>query len=60
MIFGISGTKRIELFVIERCPYYRGVRKKRLDCKCMGLDKYPHKDMAYVAPFYHLHFTLQQ
>ena len=21
-----------ELFVIERCPYYRGVRKERLDC----------------------------
>ena len=29
MIFGISGTK---LSVIERCPYYRGVRKERLDC----------------------------
>ena len=21
-----------ELSVIERCPYYRGVRKERLDC----------------------------
>ena len=30
MIFGISGTK--ELSVIERCPYYRGVRKERLHC----------------------------
>ena len=29
MIFGISGTK---LSVIESCPYYRGVRKERLDC----------------------------
>ena len=27
---------------------------------CMGLCEYPHKDMAYVAPFYHCHFTLQQ
>ena len=26
----------------------------------VGLDEYPHKDMAYVTPFYHLHFTLQQ
>ena len=36
MIFGISGTKRTvryrEVSVIERYPYYRGVRKKRLDC----------------------------
>ena len=23
-----------ELSVIERCPYYRGVRKERLDCSC--------------------------
>ena len=30
MIFGISGTKRTVL--IERCPYYRGVRKERLHC----------------------------
>ena len=30
MIFGISGTK--ELCIIERCLYYRGVRKERLDC----------------------------
>ena len=22
------------LSVIERCPYYRGVRKERLDCMC--------------------------
>ena len=29
MIFGISGTK--ELCIIERCLYYRGVRKERLD-----------------------------
>jgi len=26
----------------------------------MGLYEYSHKDMAYVAPFYHFHFTLQQ
>ena len=31
MIFGISGRPNI-LSVIERCPYYRGVRKERLDC----------------------------
>ena len=30
MSFGFSGTKRT--VVIERCPYYRGVRKERLDC----------------------------
>ena len=30
MIFGM-GTN--ELSVIERCPYYRGVHKERLDCK---------------------------
>ena len=30
MIFGILGLN--ELSVIERCPYYRGVRKERLDC----------------------------
>ena len=30
MIFGILGPN--ELSVIERCPYYRGVRKERLDC----------------------------
>ena len=30
MIFGISGIKRT--VVIERCPYYRGVRKESLDC----------------------------
>ena len=28
--------------------------------KCMALYEYPHKDMAYVAPLYHFHFTLQQ
>ena len=52
MIFCISGTKQT--------VRNRGVRKERLDCKCMGLDEYLHKDMANVAPFYHLHFTLQQ
>ena len=30
MIFGILGPN--ELSVIERCPYYGGVRKERLDC----------------------------
>ena len=30
MILGISGPN--ELSAIERCPYYRGFRKKRLDC----------------------------
>ena len=30
MIFGISGPN--ELSAIERCPYYRGFRKERLDC----------------------------
>ena len=30
MIFGFSGPN--ELSVIERCPYYRSVRKERLDC----------------------------
>ena len=29
MDFGLSGT---ELSVIERCPYYRGVRKDRFHC----------------------------
>ena len=29
-IFGISGPN--ELSVMERCPYYRGVCKERLDC----------------------------
>ena len=29
MIFGTLGPN--ELSVIERCPYYRGVRKERLD-----------------------------
>ena len=31
VIFGISGTKN-DLSVIERHPYYRGVRKEGLDC----------------------------
>ena len=26
MIFGISGTKKLS--IIERCPYYRDVRKE--------------------------------
>ena len=30
MIFGTLGPN--ELSVIERCLYYRGVRKERLDC----------------------------
>ena len=30
MILAFLGPN--ELFVIERCPYYRGVRKERLDC----------------------------
>ena len=30
MIFGTLGPN--ELSVIERCPYYRGVCKERLDC----------------------------
>ena len=29
MIFGFLGLN--ELSVVERCPYYRGVRKERLD-----------------------------
>ena len=31
MIFGISGTK--ELCIIERCLYYRGVRKERFNLR---------------------------
>ena len=31
MIFGISGIKRTDR-IIERCPFYRGVCKERLDC----------------------------
>ena len=31
MDFGLSGTTG-ELSVIERCPYYRGVRKERFYC----------------------------
>ena len=30
MILAFLG--RNKLFVIERCPYYRGVRKEGLDC----------------------------
>ena len=30
---------------------------ERCISKCMGLYEYPHKDMAYVAPFYHFNFT---
>ena len=30
MIFGTLGPN--ELSIIERCPYYRGVRKEGLDC----------------------------
>ena len=30
MILAFLGPN--ELSVIERCPYYRGVRKERLDC----------------------------
>ena len=36
MIFGILGPN--ELSVIERCPYYRGVRKERLDCTSLDLN----------------------
>ena len=36
MIFGTLGPN--ELSVIERCPYYRGVRKERLDCISFCLD----------------------
>ena len=25
--------------VIERCPYYRGVRKERLDCSCLSMRR---------------------
>ena len=35
MIFGILGLN--EWSVIERCPYYRGVRKERLDCSTFML-----------------------
>ena len=35
MIFGISGTKQTgrnrKVSVLQRCPYYRGVRKERLE-----------------------------
>ena len=30
MVFAFLGPN--ELSIIERCPYYRGVRKERLDC----------------------------
>ena len=36
MIFGILGPN--ELSVIERCPYYRGVRKERLDSTSLDLN----------------------
>ena len=26
-----------ELYVLERCPYYRGVRKERFDCTFVSL-----------------------
>ena len=36
MIFGTLGPN--ELSVIERCPYYRGVRNERLDCICVEVE----------------------
>ena len=36
MIFGTLGPNGLS--VIERCPYYRGVRKERLDCTTKRLQ----------------------
>ena len=30
MIFGMLGPNKLS--VIDRCPYYRGVHKEKLDC----------------------------
>ena len=35
-----------ELSVIERCPYYRGVRKERLDCMQICILSSSHYVMA--------------
>ena len=34
MEFGLFGPS--ELSAVERCPYYRGVRKEKFDCICLS------------------------
>ena len=43
-----------ELSVIERCPYYRGVRKKKLDCMQICILSSSHYVMASSRAFFEI------